>query len=321
MGLATKTKTWADQDNVAYTDINANFDSLYNEFNGNIENVNIKTSAAIDTSKISGTAVNLSSNQTLTGIKTFDKELVLKEVSTPSNPSSGYRKLYFKSDGLIYKLNSSGTEELATTGIDGWTQSTDTWTYASATTFTISSVDRTSTFTPGTRIKLTQTTAKYFVVVSSSYSTNTTVTVTGGSDYSLANAAITSPYYSYQANPQGYPGWFNYTVTWGGFSSDPSSVTSKFSVVGRACYVQILPASVGTSNAQTMTISLPIAAVTRQDGIPGGMAHDNGTSQTTTAVVNVAAASATASVYPAPNQGNWTNSGNKMAQLSFFYQI
>lgn len=321
MGLISKTKDWADQDNVAYTDINANFDSLYNEFNGNIEDANIKAGAAIGVSKISGTAVNLSSNQTLTGIKTFDAAQVLKEVSTPSNPSSGYRKLYFKSDGNLYKLSSAGIEELAGAGIDGWTLATDTWTYASATTFTIAGVDRTAIFTPGTRIKLTQTSAKYFVVVSSAFSTNTTVTVTGGTDYTLANATITLPYYSYQANPQGYPGWFNYTVTWGGFSSDPTSVTSKFSVVGRMCHVQILPTGVGTSNSQSTTISLPIAAVTRQDGIPGGMAQDNGTSQTTTAVVNVAAASATASVYPAPNQGNWTNSGNKLAQLSFFYQI
>ncbi len=34
----------------------------------------------------------------------------LKQASTPSNPASGYNKLYFKSDNNIYMLNSGGTE-------------------------------------------------------------------------------------------------------------------------------------------------------------------------------------------------------------------
>lgn len=72
MGLITKGKTWADAENVNYTDLNGDFDTVYNEFNGNIDNDNIKSSAGISTSKISGTAMNLSSNQTVTGIKTFN---------------------------------------------------------------------------------------------------------------------------------------------------------------------------------------------------------------------------------------------------------
>ena len=42
-------------------------------------------------------------------------------------------------------------------GNDGWIKATDTWTYASATTFTIAGVDRTAMFPKGTKIKLTQT--------------------------------------------------------------------------------------------------------------------------------------------------------------------
>ena len=57
------------------------------------------------------------------------------------------------------------------------------------------------------RIKLTQTTVKYFIITGvSTYSGgNTTITVYGGTDYDLANAAITSPYYSTQKAPQGFP--------------------------------------------------------------------------------------------------------------------
>jgi len=106
--------------------------------------------------------------------------------------------------------------------LTGWIASSDTWTYASATTFTIAGVDRTAMFPKGTKIKLTQTTAKYFYVVDSAFSTNTTVTVTGGITYTLANAAITSPYYSYASTPQGFPAYFNFTF---GTTSASGSMT------------------------------------------------------------------------------------------------
>jgi hypothetical protein len=38
--------------------------------------------------------------------------VTLGEIATPGNPSAGESKLYFKSDGLLYRLNSSGDEEL-----------------------------------------------------------------------------------------------------------------------------------------------------------------------------------------------------------------
>lgn len=150
-----------------------------------------------------------------------------------------------------------------TPSADGWLTSADTWTYASGSgggtaTFTIAGVDRTAVFTKGTRIKLTQTTVKYFVVVASSFSTDTTVTITAGSDYTLANAAITSPFYSYMANPQGYPGSFNCTISPTGFSSAPTA-KGQFAVVGDMCVFtySITPTA---SNATTLTLTLPIAA-------------------------------------------------------------
>jgi hypothetical protein len=53
MGTITKTKTWADNEAVNYTDINSNFDNVYNEINGNLDNDNIDASAAIAGSKLS----------------------------------------------------------------------------------------------------------------------------------------------------------------------------------------------------------------------------------------------------------------------------
>ncbi len=56
------------------------------------------------------TTVTLGTDQTITGIKTLDKELGFKHITTPSNPSAGYMKIYPKSDGKFYSLDESGTE-------------------------------------------------------------------------------------------------------------------------------------------------------------------------------------------------------------------
>jgi hypothetical protein len=53
MALVTKTKTWADNESVTYSDINGNFDTLYGVVNGNVDNANINASAGIVESKIS----------------------------------------------------------------------------------------------------------------------------------------------------------------------------------------------------------------------------------------------------------------------------
>lgn len=88
-------------------------------------------------------------------------------------------------------------------GSDGWIDSTQTWAYVSATSFKITGTDVTAQFPVGTKIKLTQTTAKYFYVTAATFSTDTTVTVASPT-YTVANAAITSPMYSYMETPQGY---------------------------------------------------------------------------------------------------------------------
>lgn len=91
----------------------------------------------------------------------------------------------------------------------GWIEVFETWTYASADapTFTFTVVgDKSTKYYPGMRIKLTQTTVKYFIITGVVYSSpNTTITVYGGTDYTLANAAIIYPYYSSAKAPAGFP--------------------------------------------------------------------------------------------------------------------
>ena len=77
-----------------------------------------------------GTAVNAADvtgpdNQLLThinnivnGVQEHDA-IRMSEIATPSNPAATKHKLYFKSDGFIYILDSAGTEtNIFSTGID-----------------------------------------------------------------------------------------------------------------------------------------------------------------------------------------------------------
>lgn len=97
---------------------------------------------------------------------------------------------------------------------DGWaeTQDSDTseiWTYASADdpTYTVTVAgDKTSKYHVGMKVKLTQTTVKYFIITKISYSSpNTTITLYGGTDYDLANATISEVCVSSAKAPRGFP--------------------------------------------------------------------------------------------------------------------
>lgn len=51
-----------------------------------------------------------STANTISGVQTLEKEVILKEVASPSTPSSGYVKLYAKTDDELYFINDSGIE-------------------------------------------------------------------------------------------------------------------------------------------------------------------------------------------------------------------
>ena len=88
---------------------------------------------------------------------------------------------------------------------DGWTPARAAWAYASADspTFTITVPSgAASKYSVGDRIKLTQTTVKYFIITAVA---DTVLTVYGGTDYTLVDAAISLNYYSHQKAPLGFP--------------------------------------------------------------------------------------------------------------------
>lgn len=196
---------------------------------------------------------------------TFENYLkVLNELTEDTTPDSSADFL------LSYDTSASGVKKVkpsnltASVPTDGWTSAGETWTYASASTFTISG-DKTAKYLAGTRLKFTQTTVKYFVVVSSSYSApNTTVTVAVNTSYTIANAAISSNYYSYELSPAGYPDYYNFTPSWTNVTVGNGTVVARYSFDGKKVKGQVsltyAAAAATTSITGQITMTPPITA-------------------------------------------------------------
>lgn len=94
---------------------------------------------------------------------------------------------------------------------DGWTDSGETWTFgaADAPSYTVTiPADVTLKYAAGQRVKLTHAASvKYFIITKvSTYSGGvTTLTLYGGTDYTLAATAITAIYWSMHKAPFGFP--------------------------------------------------------------------------------------------------------------------
>ncbi len=161
------------------------------------------------------------------------------------------------------------------TGLDnletGWTAGVGTWTYASATSITIPSGGA-SLYAVGDRIKLTQTTVKYFYVISVA---DTALGITGGTDYTFTNAAVTLPYFSHMLSPVGFPNRFAYSptisFTAGTAPNTVSSGTYYFSLTGKTCTVSTY--TVYTNAGSTVTAALISLPITHASGAQASYGH------------------------------------------------
>lgn len=209
-------------------------------------------------------------------------------------------------------LNVAGINVASLLTSDGWLQSSETWTYASVTSFTVDG-DKTGKYSKGDKIKLTQTTVKYFYIINVTYSSpNTTITIYAGSDYSLANASITSPYYSKQTTPVGFPARFSFSPTITGFSSTLDNNCS-FSLNGRMIFINY--EINGTSNATSFFATLPTITLdtTLDSRCAIASAFDNGNHVTSgNPIVNNELADRL-SFGRDRYDGAWTSSGQKTA--------
>ena len=133
---------------------------------------------------------------------------------------------------------------------DGWYPAGETYTFGAADSpsFTVTITgDLTTKYSAGMRVKLTHSaTTKYFIITKVAYSApDTTLTLYGGTDYTLSAGAITSPFFSTHKAPLGFP-------------LDPTKWTVETTdVTSRS---QASPVSGTWYNLGTVNIVLPIGA-------------------------------------------------------------
>lgn len=136
----------------------------------------------------------------------------------------------------------------------GWFDVIETWTYASANTITVPA-GAASRYAVGGRISIVQSSnIKYLNVVGVA---DELLTVSGGSDYSVANSAISNIKYSSAISPVGFPKMFNFATSPTGFSGTPTA-NSWFTLHGYDLHFWGIIQ--GTSNATNMYTTLPVNA-------------------------------------------------------------
>lgn len=258
-----------------------------------------------------------------TGAKTMVKVDGTALVAGDITAGISYAAIYNSSTGKFVILGTllSGQTALDATFRSGWINPNESWSYASATTITVPT-DATTKYQVGDRIKLTQSsTVKYFYIIGVAA---TVLTITGGSDYTLANSAISANYYSKVTNPLGFPAAFNYTPTFAGFSANPTSVVARFSLVGRWCHVTHREGATGTSNATNFTVSMPITAATISGEIWGCLLWgfvNGGVGSATPGLGQLSSSSSTLNLYTDLNATAWSNVSTKRADFDIWYEI
>jgi hypothetical protein len=183
-------------------------------------------------------------------------------VNGPASSTDGNVALFNGTSGTLIKdsgialpagdiVTEDGTQTLTnktlTTPIisawDGWNAVSDSWTYAAsdAPAFTITVPSGAgSLYSAGMKLKLTQTTVKYFIITKVS---DTILTIYGGTDYTLANAAISGVYVSSMKAPLNFP-------------LDPAKWTVEYSDTTNRS--QASPANGTWYNINSALITIPI---------------------------------------------------------------
>lgn len=137
------------------------------------------------------------------------------------------------------------------------------------------------------------------------------------SDYYLRNATIIRPRYSYAANPQGFPTWFNWAPTISGWASTGNSY--RWKADGRSITLSILQLTAGTSSSATHTLSLPLTASALTNNYATNLCYgtDNGTAQY--GLYQIAPSGAVLNVYSKGSTATNTASGNSntYGQITF----
>jgi hypothetical protein len=213
------------------------------------------------------------------------EDLILRGLRS-AQPAAGVPgRLYYVTDEGVTERDNGATWDDYTDGgggvgipLTGWIADAGTWSYSSADapTFVISiNADMTAVLSPGMRIKLTQTSVKYFIVTAvGAFSGGATlITVYGGTDYTLVSATITNPYYSVVKAPLGFP-------------LDAAKWTVRVADTGHR--MQVSPTQNTWYNLGSVSISLPIGAWLVRYQVLLGCDASSGTSLSATITLSTA---------------------------------
>ncbi|HEY6074936.1 MAG TPA: hypothetical protein VIV15_16540, partial [Anaerolineales bacterium] len=224
-------------------------------------------------------------------------------------------------DGLLNKNhnNLQAAMDALDNFVTGWSDALEAWTRTGNHTFTVTG-DKTAKYRAGARLRCRQGAGYlYQIVETSSYNAGTnktTVTCFTQTDYTLAAGTVYDRGISYVEQPQGWPDWFNYAPTWAGFSAAPTNITARFRVSNRTVTFIIRGATAGTSNATTLTITLPNTAATGLGTRFFPIAHtDNGIASITDGHGEIPSASTTLNCFTNWAAGAWTNANGKTVRF------
>lgn len=204
---------------------------------------------------------------------------------------------------------------------DGWIPVTEVWTRTSNTAYTITG-DFTSVLSVGDKLKVTDTTTKYFNITAISYSApDTTVTITGGSDYVLA-ATPTVRYYSKSLSPVGFPSSFAYGSVF--YKADHTTSLAgspnpaRFRMKGAYVTGEVSSAGLGDPAGAIICFSLPVAINAASGSALGFSETGAGAAGRGGGLVGKVT-SLIAGIYK-QDEGNWPASSNAF-QAIFGYEV
>lgn len=150
-----------------------------------------------------GLLVSKGAGLTVTDTSSVDLTLISGALSADAKVSADTgNAVVVHSDGLFVPNSAVGI------GLDGWTNPSESWSYASAGVITVPS-DATTKYQIGDCIKIDQlATTKYFKIVA--VPTTTSIKVVGDVTAPLTSDPISNNYYSHQASPIGFPPFFTW---------------------------------------------------------------------------------------------------------------
>lgn len=242
-------------------------------------------------------------------------------------------------DGIDGDEGPPGPQGVAGPGsLDGWIVSPDVWQFVSATTgagngvgtFKVVGIDATDYLYAGVKVSFNDATNTpgYWVVETSTFSTDTTVTCVRTFTYTMANHAFTACRYSVAAAPVGWPKFFMYVPTVTGYSAIPTNTAFYWQHLGgNSLCVVLEEATNGTSNATTMTYTLP--ATSTNTGFAGSpqwqfsaAVTDAGTASAAPALARVLNNTNVMNVFLDYAGTGFTNSGGKrLRSTCIIYQF